>query len=169
MVHATAPCNPTPYLIEPMNDLLKQLDELIALRTHAKSGPWTYYTNGNTVQSHAIAGVCSNISPLSGNAAFIAAAGSLDFAALRAALTPAAAAVSAAGAAGWVSVTDRLPETRDDYSRLLLCYGEGGIDGPWFVAYYCASMGTWYLARDNQPRMTVTHWQPRPAAPAPAA
>ena len=47
------------------------------LAAQATTGPWAVKTNGNTVQSHAIQGVCSGISPKNGNAAFIAAARNL--------------------------------------------------------------------------------------------
>lgn len=50
------------------------LDALDALCAAATPGPWPVVTKGNTVRSHAIPGVCSGISPKTGNAAFIAAA-----------------------------------------------------------------------------------------------
>lgn len=50
-------------------------DELRAIRARYEAttpGPWDAIVNGNTVKSHAIRGVCSGISPKTGNAEFIA-------------------------------------------------------------------------------------------------
>lgn len=88
------------------------------------------------------------------------------------AAAPAAkAAPEAAPTPGWVSVLERLPKeehTGCGYSGRMLAYGDGGIDGPYFVAY-CdltrLSKAVWYLAHDNQPAMPVTHWMPLPLAP----
>lgn len=57
--------------------LLEQLQQLAPLGAQATARPWEVKTNGNTVQSHAIAGVCSGISPKTSNAAFIVAARNL--------------------------------------------------------------------------------------------
>ncbi len=48
-----------------------EIEAIEARLAAATPGPWVVRTNGNSVQSHAIPGVCSGISPKSGNAAFI--------------------------------------------------------------------------------------------------
>lgn len=50
----------------------ERLAEIRARCDAATPGLWEVIVKGNTVQSHAIPGVCSGISPKSGNAAFVA-------------------------------------------------------------------------------------------------
>lgn len=67
----------------------------------------------------------------------------------------------------WVSVSERLPEEARvgcKYSKHVLAFGDGGVDGPYFVAY-CTLTEVWYLAHDHQPVMDVTHWMPLPVRP----
>lgn len=51
---------------------MSRLEQIRARLAAATSGPWEVAVNGNTVKSHAVKGVCSGISPKTGNAAFIA-------------------------------------------------------------------------------------------------
>lgn len=58
------------------------LAELARLAVAATPGPWRTMVKGNTVQSLAIEGVCSGISPKTGNGPYIAAADPSTVAAL---------------------------------------------------------------------------------------
>lgn len=62
-----------------MEDIIKQVAALAALRKEATPGPWEIVVKGNSIQSQAIPGVCSGISMKTGNGAFIAAVEGLDF------------------------------------------------------------------------------------------
>ena len=157
-----------PLATPPAPALLAQLQELARLRAGATPGLWHIGSADDGCEI--IAGrkweeVCytTNSRHAVENAAFLAAAGTLDLPAAAAAW---AAAEARAAGAGWVAVGDRLPETiKNGSSTRVLCFGEGGIDGPQFVAYYAPTLNRWFLAHDNQPSMTVTHWQPLPPAP----
>lgn len=161
-----------------MKPPLQQLQELAPLAANATDAPWALCSpkfpeainTADDKQHIALANIGPGI-PHMANAAFIAAA--------RNVLTPANIATFQQAleqpAGGWVSVADRLPVEKYagcDYSARVLAFGDGGIDGPHFVAYCSldrAAAGQWYLAHDNQPVMTVAHWQLLPATPATAA
>ena len=146
-----------------MNDLT---EKALHAAEQCMSDVYEYYKNGvsNTVMDEAMKSLKNDGLKLVKQA--------------RAALTPPAA-VSAAGAAGWVSVTDRLPEPSTD----VLVWPETRKEGvaP-HTKVYVAEYNRAYPA-DQQPAYwqgeqewwdvwEITHWQPipgPPAAPAPAA
>jgi hypothetical protein len=61
-------------------------------------------------------------------------------------------------AAGWIPVSERLP---DDDLTVMIAMAES--DEPWWLGYH--SHGGWHCVDATQPASAVTHWKPMEAGP----